>query len=65
MSVYECKDMLYQNLPKIHTVLTFQGDLITITDCVTFVAVRNHSYFSTKNENGDKTEFRDVFDPRL
>ena len=64
MSVYECKDMPYQNLPKIHTVLTFQGDLITITDCVAFVAVRNHSYFSTKTEIGDETEFRDVFDPR-
>ena len=65
MSTYECEDMPYQNLPKIHTVLTFQGNLITITDCVAFVAMWNHSYFSTENETAAKTVFHDVFDSHL
>ena len=61
MSAYDCKDMPYQDLPKIHSVLSFHGDLLTIKARIVFVAVRNHLYFPTLIENANEEQFRDVF----
>ena len=64
MSVYNCKDMPYQDLPKIHSVLSFHGDLLAIKARIVLVTVRNHLYFPTQIENANEEQFHDVFIPR-
>ena len=61
MSAYDCENMPYQKLPQIHTVISFHGDLLTVDNNITFVAVRSHSYFPTDHDEVDEAHFCDVF----
>ena len=61
MTAYKCEHVPYQGLPKLHSVFSFQGDLITINDDIAFVSVRSQSYFSTETECAEETQFRDFF----
>ena len=54
MSAHKCDDIPYQNLPNVHTILYFYGDLLTMNNNIAFVAVQKHSYFSAENDSDDE-----------
>ena len=60
MSAHKCDDIPYQNLPNVHTILYFYGDLLTMNNNIAFVAVQKHSYFSAENDSDDE-QFWDIF----
>ena len=60
MSARNSDDKPYQNLPNVHSILSFYGDLLTVNDNFAFVAVRKHSYFSA-DDDSDDDQFRDIF----
>jgi hypothetical protein len=61
MCVLATEQMPYQPLPELHTVISFCGELVSIENGITVVAVCDHSYFNFLDEAVDESQFHHVF----
>ena len=61
MSASESQDMPYQTLPPLHSVFSFQGNLLTVEKGITYVAVRAHSYLTMEDNVTDDVQIDTVF----
>ncbi|KAN0137728.1 hypothetical protein V8E53_004484 [Lactarius tabidus] len=61
LSVCDCVDRPYQSLPQVGSVTNFRGELLTVDNGITVLAVRDHSYFEKADERDYEEKNLDVF----